>query len=122
MPLTNARDERLALQRQGMVGYALYDPAARSQHGSIFHRLTRAEKAAGRQPGAQVVLVRDSGQLYHQSNGRSIGPVLGADGQGIAFKRVRPLRPSGSAATPRAAGTQAFTRQRAARGIPNYER
>lgn len=122
MPLTNAREERLALQHQGMVGYALYIPGAPAQRGSIFHRLQRAETAAGRLPGAQVVLVRDSGQLYHQCNGRSIGPVLGADGRGVAFKRVPAHRLSGSAATPRAAGTSAFNRPRAARGYPNYER
>lgn len=68
--------ERRALRSQGMVGYMIFHPAV-AWDGAIFHRLHRAQAALNDMPAhAEVVLVRNSGGLYHQAEGRSTGPVL----------------------------------------------
>jgi hypothetical protein len=67
-------DERLAIKRQGMLGYVLVFPD-RTWGGKVFTSRASVLKAQSRDPGAWLFMVNPAGALFHEREGRAISRV-----------------------------------------------
>lgn len=84
----NTTNDRLALKRKGMRGYAALDAQGRWD-GHLHLTPRTASKACP--SGGEIVLVNTSGRLYRQRDGHPIGPLLAP---GEPHHRGLDLRPA----------------------------